>query len=39
MKAEIDKNIQVIILKQLELLEVILEFKYLNKKDKLNIKL
>ena len=39
MEAEIDKDIQATILKQLELLEAILEFKYLDKKDKLNIKL
>ena len=39
MEAETDKNIQATILKQLELLEAILEFKYLNKKNKLNIKL
>ena len=39
MEAETDKDIQAIIFKQLELLEAILEIKYLDKKDKLNIKL
>ena len=39
MKAKADKDIQATILKQLELLKVILEFKYLGKKDKLNVKL
>src|SRR5436189_1297471 len=39
MEAETDKDIQATIFKQLELLEAILEFKYLGKKDKLNIKL
>jgi hypothetical protein len=39
MEAEADKDIQATILKQLELLEAILEFKYLGKKDRLNLKL
>jgi hypothetical protein len=39
MQTETDKNIQAVILQQLELLEAILKFKYLNKKEKLNIKL
>ncbi len=39
METEIDKDIQATILKQLELLEAILEFKYLDKKDRLNLKL
>jgi len=38
-QTETDKDIQATILKQLELLEAILEFKYLGKKDKLNVKL
>ena len=36
---EINKDVQTTICKQLELLEAILEFKYLGKKEKLNIKL
>ncbi len=39
METETDKDIQATILKQLELLEAILEFKYLGKKDRLNLKL
>ena len=39
METEADKDIQATILKQLELLEAILEFKYLDKKNKLNVKL
>jgi hypothetical protein len=39
MQTEKDKDIQLAILQQLELLEVILEFKYLGKKEKLDIKL
>ena len=38
-QAEIDKDVQTAIHKQFELLEAILEFKHLGKKEKLNIKL
>ena len=37
--SETDNDVRVAILQQLELLEVILEHKYLGKKDKLNTKL
>ena len=39
MQTEKDKDIQLAILQQLELLEAILEFKYLDKKEKLDTKL
>ena len=38
-QTETDKDIQATILQQLELLEVILEYKYLGIKEKLNVKL
>ena len=39
LQAEADKDVQIAVCQQLELLEAILEFKLLNKKEKLNDKL